>query len=232
MKFKEYLDGRIKIYNCDCADIMKTIEAKSIDLVLTDPPYGLNYDKIAYRNGGTNSKNAFALKTKYLNTDWDYLPEAYIFNDILKISKNQIIFGAEHLCLMLPPSRGWLVWDKHTGENSFSDCELAWTSFNKPIKKYDFVWTGMIQQNMKEKEKRVHPTQKPIKLFSKILNNYSQENDLIFDGFLGSGTTALACIQTNRRFIGTEINTYYFELACNRIEDELRQLDFFRIENH
>lgn len=215
-----------QIINTDCLDILKELPDKCIDLVLTDPPYGLHYDKIAAKNSGKIYKNAATKKNVYRFSDWDYIPEKIIFEEIFRVSKNQIIFGAEHLCLMFPNSRGWLVWDKHTGENRFSDCELAWTSFDKPIKKYDFVWSGMIQQNMKNKEIRIHPTQKPCGLFKKILNDFSSENDLILDCFSGSGTTAIACSDLKRRFICIEKDFDYWQKSLERLENFKKQLTF------
>jgi len=200
---------------------------KEIDLILTDPPYGLNYDKAAHKQSGTQHGKAAARKTKFHSTDWDILPEKKIFDEIFRISKNQIIFGAEHLCLLLPKSRGWIVWDKNTGDNNFSDCELAWSNFDKPIRKFFYTWNGMIQQNMADKEIRIHPTQKPTGLMNWCLLNNSREDDLIFDGFLGSGTTAISCIRTKRRLIGAELDPVYFEKMCERIETELRQGNLF-----
>ena len=206
-----------QIITGDCLEAMKLIPDKSIDLVLTDPPYGLGYDKQASVRGGQQYGNAAAPKKHYDLTDWDKLPSREYFNEIIRVSKNQIIFGGEHLCLMLPKSRGWIVWDKHTGENNFSDCELAWTSYDKPIKKYDWIWNGMIQQNMKEKEERYHPTQKPLGLFKKILFDYVKDDALVLDCFLGSGTTAVACKELDRRFIGIEKEPKYVAIAKERL---------------
>jgi site-specific DNA-methyltransferase (adenine-specific) len=227
MNKQEFLNGQIVLYNGDCLDVMRNLKDKEIDLVLTDPPYGLSYDKAAAKKSGKQYGKAAAPATKFHSTNWDILPDQKIFNELLRISKNQIIFGAEHLCLMLPKSRGWIVWDKNTGENNFSDCELAWTSFDKPIRKFFYTWNGMIQQNMADKEVRIHPTQKPTGLINWCLLNSSKENDLIFDGFLGSGTTAIACIRTKRRLIGCELDNEYFDKMCKRIEEELRQGNLF-----
>jgi site-specific DNA-methyltransferase (adenine-specific) len=223
MNKQEFLNGQIVLFNCDCIDVMRNLKDKEIDLVLTDPPYGLNYDRKVHKQSGKQYGKSKAKKTKFNSKNWDILPQKKIFDEILRVSKNQIIFGAEHFCLMLPKSRGWIVWDKNTGQNNFSDCELAWTSFNKPIRKFTYTWNGMIQQNMADKEIRIHPTQKPTGLMNWCLLNNSKENDLIFDGFLGSGTTAISCIRTKRRLIGCELDNEYFDKMCKRIEEELRQ---------
>lgn len=207
----------------DCLDVMKQIPDKSIDLVLTDPPYGINYDKSASKQSGKKLGNAATGKGEYKLTDWDNKLDSKYFKDIFRISKNQIIFGAEHLCLFFPQSRGWIVWNKFTGDNNFSDCELAWTSYDNPIRKYDFIWSGMIQQNMKNKEKRIHPTQKPIDLFGQLLRDYSKETDLILDCFSGSGTTAIACSKLNRNYICIEKDPDYHAASVKRLEDFKRQ---------
>lgn len=227
-KHQSWLDGRIVVINDDCQEIMKSFKDKEIDLILCDPPYGINYDvKAAKISGIDRTKNGKIFRKapagNYHKTNWDTAPNKSIFDEIFRISKNQIIWGGEHLCLNFPQSRAWIVWDKLTGENQFSDCELAWTSFDRPVRKFTFMWNGMLQGNMKDKEERIHPTQKPTALMNWCLLNNSQENDLIFDGFLGSGTTAIACIRTKRRLIGCELDAEYFDKMCDRIETELRQ---------
>lgn len=219
-KFKHHswLDGRIIAINGDCVDVMREIGDKEIDLVLTDPPYGIGVD------GGIGS-GVYAKKSNFEKKGWDNeSPENKIFEEIFRIEKNQIIFGANHFISKIPyDSSSWIVWDKDNGDNNFADCELAWTSHKTAVRKFRWKWQGMLQQNMKDKDFKIHPTQKPVALMSWCLNKYSKENDLIFDGFAGSGTTAIACIRTKRRFIGCELDKEYFEKACKRIETELRQ---------
>lgn len=170
-----------------------------------------------------------AKKSDFEKKGWDKKsPENKAFEELLRISENQIIFGANHFISKIPyDSSSWIVWDKDNGDNNFADCELAWTSHKTAVRKFRWKWQGMLQQNMKDKDVKIHPTQKPVALMSWCLNNYSQENDLIFDGFLGSGTTAIACIRTKRRLIGCELDPIYFEKACERIETELKQLTLF-----
>lgn len=137
-----------------------------------------------------------------------------------RVSKNQIIFGGNYFAENLSNSSCWIVWDKDNAESFFADCELAWTSFPTAIRKFKWKWMGMLQENMgNAKEFRHHPTQKPLALMEFCLQNYSKENDLILDCFLGSGTTAVACKKLNRRFIGIEISSDYCKIA----EDRLKQ---------
>ena len=228
---QEFLNGQIILHNADCVDVMRNIGDKEIDLVLTDPPYGgggnnhkwdnkkkgrfggrfAKYDIKATRTGGTCSK-------KYQETNnikhWDIAPEFEVFEEIFRISKEQIIWGGNYF--ELPATRCFLIWKKLTISENFSMAmaEYAWTSFNKNAKIFEFA---------PQDSTRFHPTQKPVQLINWCLNNHSKENDLIFDGFAGSGTTAISCIKTNRRFIGCELDKEYFEKACERIEIELRQ---------
>jgi len=215
---QEFLNGQIILHNADCVDVMRSIGDKEIDLVLTDPPYGIGVD------GGIGG-SVLAKKSDFEKKWWDKKsPENKVFDELFRVSQNQIIFGANHFISKIPyDSSSWIVWDKDNGNNNFADCELAWTSHKTAVRKFRWKWQGMLQENMKDKDVKIHPTQKPVALMSFCLNKYSKENDLIFDGFFGSGTTAISCIRTKRRFIGCELDKEYFEKACERIETELRQ---------
>jgi len=194
---------------------MKDIPDKSIDLVLTDPPYGIG----AYSNGNMGG-GVLAKQSQFKATEWDFeKPNRSYFDEIQRISKNQIIFGGNYFADILPASTCWIVWDKDNGQNNFADCELCWTSFKTAVRKYKFRWQGMLQEDMKHKEVREHPTQKPEKLIRKIIEDYSEEGQSILDPFLGSGTTAIACINTGRNFIGIEKDEEYFKIAQNRIRE-------------
>lgn len=217
---QEFLNGQIVLHNTDCVDVMREIGEKEIDLVLTDPPYGggcnagvggrfKKYENKIERSGGTwEEKYGKNIK------DWDFAPDENCFNEIFRISKEQIIWGGNYF--ELPATRCFLIWKKLTISENFSMAmaEYAWTSFNKNAKIFEFA---------PQDSTRFHPTQKPVQLINWCLNNHSKENDLIFDGFAGSGTTAISCIRTKRRFIGCELDKEYFEKACERIETELRQ---------
>ena len=211
-----------KCYLGDCLDIMRDMPDKCVDLVLTDPPYGIG--ECGAKN---HSRGFFAEPKKYTPKDWDFeKPSQIYFDEIQRISKNQIIFGGNYFADMLPSSSCWLVWDKDNGDTDFADCELCWTSFKSAVRKFKFRWNGMLQEDMKHKEVREHPTQKPVKLIEQIINKYSDEGMTIFDPFLGSGTTAIACINTGRNFIGIEKDEDYFNIAQKRVKEAQGQKRF------
>lgn len=202
------------IYNVDCYEALKDLPDKSIDLILTDPPYGINADY------GVGGYGASANTARHYEKGWDnQTPNQEIFNEILRVGKKIIIFGANYFTNKLPCNGHWIVWDKTSNisfKNPFSDCELAWTNIPKQIvKKYICVQQGFINED--KSQERIHPTQKPLKLFKKIIEDYTNENDLVLDCFLGSGTTAVAAKETGRRYIGFEIDKHYFEIAQDRI---------------
>lgn len=210
-----------KIINADCLDILKQLPDKCIDLVLTDPPYGIKADK--------GTKGFGSSKNRIYQAGWDNeTPEKMVFDEIKRISKNQIIFGGNYFTDKLEVSKCWIVWDK-VGENNFknpfSDVELAWTSFSKVCKKYLCIQQGFINED--KKQPRLHPTQKPLKLFECILKDYTNEGDLILDCFSGSGTTAIACHNLKRRFICIEKDPEYWKASIERLENHKKQLCLF-----
>ena len=212
-----------KILNMDCIDFLKNCPDNYFDLCCCDPPYG-----IGEAAGKNKSRGNKAIAKDYGNKDWDKsIPEKEIFNEILRVSKHQIIFGGNYFVEYLHNSPCWLVWDKNNGANDFADCELAWTNFKSAVRKYLWTWNGMLQHDMKNKDVRIHPTQKPLKLFEMILRDYSNENDLILDCFSGSGTTAIACHNLKRRFICIERDTDYYNASVERLKDAQSQLKLF-----
>lgn len=158
-----------EVANMDCMAFMAQFPDKFFDLAVVDPPYGINMDR-GKIGGGKKAK-----PKEYTKKDWDKsAPEIAYFQELRRVSKNQIIFGANHFISRNPiDSPCWIVWDKlNTGD--FADCELAWTSFDKSVKKFAFMWNGMLQGNMKRKEERIHPTQKPRALYAWIFENFSR----------------------------------------------------------
>lgn len=202
----------ISLRHGDCLELMKDIPDKSIDLMLTDPPYGKKADK------GTNGFGS--AKNRRYAGGWDSArPHKEVFDEMFRIAKNVIIFGANYFCDMFPPSNHWIFWDKKGDiafQNPFADGELIYTTFNKPIRRIVFKQQGFITDS---KDKRYHPTQKPTELIEKLILEYSTEGDAICDPFMGSGTTGVACVKTGRNFIGMEIDEHYFDIAKRRIEE-------------
>ena len=208
-----------RIMEGDCLEVMKQFPDKCFDLVLTDPPYG-----IGEAAGKNESRGCLAKSKDYGYSDWDdKIPDAAYFDEIFRVSKNQIIFGGNYF--ILPPSSCWLVWDKLNGKTDFADCELVWTSFDTAVRKFSFRWQGMLQEDMKHKEKRYHPTQKPVKLFMQIIEKYSQPGETILDPFLGSGTTAIAAYNTGRHCVGIEKIPAYVDIARERLAALPMRLD-------
>lgn len=214
---------KIEIWNDDCLNVLKNMPDKSVDLVLTDPPYGKMWTR------GKNGIGVDKISNENDKTTWDIKPTKEVFDEIMRVSKNQIIFGGQYFTDILLPSNCWIVWDKRgnfpRGEQiPFADCELAWTSFNKTIKKYTLVVQGFVNES---KDERVHPTQKPSEMIQNILKDFSKETDTILDPFMGSGTTGVACANLNRNFIGIEISKRYCEISEERIMRVLNQQKLF-----
>jgi len=206
------------LYCGDCLEIMPYLP--KVDLILTDPPYGIGESN--EKNASRKGKACIAMPTDFGHYDWDKEkidPEILVL--IKKISTNQIIFGGNYYGSVLGDTSCYLVWDKDNGKSDFADCELAWTSFNTAVRKFTWKWSGMLQQDMKHKEKRYHPTQKPIGLFHQILEKYSDSDMVILDPMLGSGTTAIVCERLNRRWVGIEQIKEYCEIAKQRLEKEV-----------
>ena len=161
--------------------------------------------------------------------DWDNSrPSNTLFEWILEISRFQIIWGGNYFADILPPSSCWLVWDKLNGEGSgYADCELAWTNMQKAVRRIQYRWAGMLQQDMKNKEERIHPTQKPIRVMKWCLEKLGDDVNSICDPFMGSGTTGISCANFGKKFIGIEKEPKYFDIACKRIEQAYAQPDLF-----
>ncbi len=216
----------IELINADCQDIMPKYEDNYFDLAVCDVPYGIGED-----GSKSKSREGFGLykgKTKYVAKNWDKsLPTKEYFNELIRISKNQIIWGANHFVSKIPyDSSCWIVWDKDNSTCDFADCELAWTSFKTAVRLHKYKWHGMLQQNMKHKEHRIHPTQKPIALYKWLLENYAEKGMKIFDSHMGSGSSAIAAHYYGCDFVGIEIDKEYFDAAKKRIEKETLQLEF------
>ena len=213
-KRAEYMKMELnKIYCMNCLEGLKQLEDNSIDLVVTDPPYG-----ILIGGSGKIGGSGIVEVKQYTPVTWDETPlSKEILKELIRISKNQILFGYNYYSDILPPTNGLIVWDKkcqNDWDDNFSDGEIAWTSFKRPLRIFRHLYMGALK---KEKEKRFHPTQKPLTLFRWLINKYSKETDIILDPFMGSGTTAVACKELGRNYIGFEISEEYCKIAEERL---------------
>ena len=207
--------------NCDCMEYLATCKDNAFELAIVDPPYGIDITNQSQGRGGGVAK-----KIEYAPKNWDKTapPEQY-FVELQRVSKNQIIWGANHFYAQ--NSSCWIVWDKENGASDFADAELAYTTFNTAVRMFRFKWAGMLQGDMKNKEKRIHPTQKPVKLYEWLLMNYAKEGDRILDTHLGSGSIALACHNLGFDLVGCELDEDYYDAACKRLKQHQAQQRMF-----
>ena len=202
----------IRLYNEDCLKQLKLTERNHYDLAIVDPPYGIEVNKMTLGSG------------KYKNTGkkWDSeTPPQEYFDELFRVSKNQIIWGANYMIDKIKrPSMGWVYWDKMNGNSDFSDGELAYTSFKRALRSYKHHLS-------QDRSKRFHPTQKPIKLYEWLLMNYAKEGDKILDTHLGSGSIAIACHNLGYDLTGYEIDKEYYEAATKRLKQHQAQIRMF-----
>lgn len=207
-----YQDEYVTIYHGDCREILPQLE--KVDLVLTDPPYGVDIAKIGKVGGSVLAEN-----TPHIPSDWD--KDRLNASDVallLNASREQMIFGGNYIADLLPPSNCWLIWDKRDNlpSNNFADCELIWTSLSSPVRMYSYLWQGMLQGDMKHKEYHYHPTQKPVSVMKWCILQAANGMRTILDPFMGSGSTLRASVDLNRKCIGIEIEERYCEIAAER----------------
>ena len=208
-----------EVYLEDCVKALKRFNDKHFDLAVVDPPYGIGASKGTW---GSSNKGKV---TDYGKKDWDNkIPDDEYFFELMRVSKNQIVWGGNYFGLR--PSSCWLVWDKLNSAD-FADCELAWTSFETAVRKFTYRWNGMLQQNMKDKEIRIHPTQKPVALYEWIFSKYAKEGDLILDTHLGSGSSRIAASKAGLQFVGFEVDAEYYDKQEKRFNDFKSQLRMF-----
>jgi site-specific DNA-methyltransferase (adenine-specific) len=203
--------SKIELLNIDCLPFMKQCKDKQFDLAIVDPPYGIGMD-------GNNNWSG----SKHEVKDWDNdAPSKEYFNELMRISKNQIVWGANHFISRMPiDSKCWIIWDKKNDGFSFADAEMAWTSFDTAVRFFRY-------HRGQQTDKRIHPTQKPKELYRWILKKYAKEGDLIFDSHLGSGSIAVACDDMGFDLVATEIDKDYFDKANKRIDLARRQQTLF-----
>ncbi len=197
--------------NCDCMDLMKQMPDKFIDLCIVDPPYGIGGDAL---HTDRSLKGAGKLKNRAINifqTKWDVSPTNDYFNELFRISKNQIIWGGNYFDL--GRTRGFIVWDKVQPWENFSQVEYAWSSFECPSSLYKF-------DSKRDKTERIHPTQKPIALYRWLLQRYAKLGDKVFDSHVGSASSLIACHLEGFEYVGCELDADYYKSASERLEKE------------
>ena len=215
-----------EVYLEDCVTALKRYADNHFDLAIVDPPYGIGMSK------GTMSSNKtkkITAKRDYTSKDWDSsIPTKEYFDELFRVSKNQIIWGGNYMIEHLNNTSCFVVWDKKSNDGSnFADAELAWTSFKTAVRVFKYDWVGFGYLNNPQKEKKIHPTQKPVQLYTWLLQNYAKEGDLILDTHLGSGSSRIAAYKGGFNFVGFEIDKEYYEKQEKRFNDFKSQLRLF-----
>ena len=202
------LTDKIKIYNEDCLEAMKLIPDNAYDLAIVDPPYGI----------GISSN---PVRQQHIKKDWySSIPNEEYFTELKRVSREQIIWGGNYFLDYLKSSQCFIIWDKKQPfDFSLAMCEMAWSSFSKPAK--------MFRYSVLSERGKIHPTQKPVKLYEWLLDNYAKEGDKILDTHLGSGSNAIACHNRGFDLTAYEIDKDYFEATSKRIKDHIAQLTLF-----
>lgn len=209
----------INLHLGDCVEAMSEMKDNAYDLAIVDPPYGIKQD-----GKSNHSRGKLAQATLFTPKDWDNsIPSAHYFFELMRVSKNQIIWGWNYFVCYLNDCPAYIVWDKDNS-GDFSDCESAYYSKKGGARLFKWRWNGMLQQDMKNKEKRIHPTQKPVALYKWLLKNYAKEGDKILDTHLGSGSIAIACHDGGFSLDAWEIDKDYYNLALNRFNTHKKQL--------
>lgn len=221
-----------EFYNMDCMEGMKLISDKYFDLAIVDPPYFEGPNRHKYYGSSINKLN-IKRKDYLVIDDWS-IPDNEYFKELIRVSKQQIVWGINHFDIYLGPGR--IIWDKVNGESTFSDCEIAYCSIHNKTKQFRYMWNGMMQGksisegyimqgDKSKKEVKIHPTQKPINLYRWILMNYAKQGDKILDTHVGSASSLIACHEMGYDFLGFELNEEMYKLASNRLNDVMGQLN-------
>ena len=206
----------INITNEDNMKLMARYPDNHFELAIVDPPYGI---------GAANMQMGNNAKKKWNKKDWDKnTPNKEYFDELKRISKNQIIWGGNYF--ELQPSKCWVIWDKNNGDSDFADGEMAWTSFNKPMRIRKQHWCGSAS-NWEDTKGKIHPTQKPIALYEWLLMNYAKEGDKILDTHLGSGSIAIACHNLKYDLTACELDKEYYTAALKRLKQHQSQTTLF-----
>jgi site-specific DNA-methyltransferase (adenine-specific) len=224
----------LTITNEDCMDMMARYPDRHFDLAVVDPPYGIGADSAAAkkRHGYVGSRIIPSRVWELKN--WDIAPPQRYFDELFRVSSNQIIWGGNYFMDKIKRNSScWIAWDKQCPDGlKFADAELAWTSFKTRTRLFSYAWIGFSQgilgaSTSKNKEHRIHPTQKPVKLYKWLLGNYAKPGQRILDTHMGSGSIAIACHDLGFDLTACELDADYFNAAMERIEAHRKQGTLF-----
>ena len=209
--------GNLTFYNADNLEIMMGMKDNEFNLAIVDPPYGINISSA----GGYYHVKGKGQVNPHTNKDWDSgIPNSVYWEELFRVSKNQIVWGGNYMTEFLSPSRCWIFWDKMKSVDNYADGELAWTSFDRNTKKIQIQHNGFLTKDGKS----IHPTQKPVALYDWLIKNYAKQGDKILDTHLGSGSIAIAIEKANRinnmglHFTGIELDEDYYNAALQRFK--------------
>lgn len=223
----------INLIHADCMDVLRNTPDLAYDIVIADPPYGINASKYMVKSAtcktDTNAiQKGFKPKQHFDKKDWDSQPpDAEWFAEIKRVSKHQIIWGANYFPQHLAASKGWIYWRKNAMSKNplFSDGELAYTSFTtNRLREFNYGWIGLGYLNNPQKEKKIHPTQKPVALYMWLYQEFCDYDWSILDTHLGSGSSAIAADMCGMRFTGIEKDADFYSAAKNRLKQHQKQL--------
>lgn len=222
----------MKITNEDNMDLMARYDDNHFDLAIVDPPYGIGFvDGNTTAKGKSGKANTFSNKQHHIKKEWDNKrPSIIYFKELQRVSKNQIIWGGNYFADLLPPKKSWIYWDKkitNANNKNYSDGELAYTSFNCILRKFTYDWIGFGYLNNPQRQKKIHPTEKPIKLYEWLLMHYAKEGDKILDTHLGSGSIAIACHNLGFDLTACELDKEYYDAAMKRLHNHQLQQKLF-----
>lgn len=212
------------VFNEDCMIGMARYPDLFFDLAIVDPPYGIGEDGRKNHTRGELAKAAnYSSFSRYDNA----IPDSGYFTELARVSKNRIIWGGNYFIDHLSSTSCVVIWDKDNGDNDFADCELAWTSFDTAVRKFKYRWNGMLQEDMKNKEKRIHPNHKPIALYKWLLAKYGNGGGYILDTHMGSQSSRIAAFKMGFDYVGFELDPDYFIAGNKRFAEQTAQAALF-----
>ena len=217
------MSAKIDLHNTDCMEYLATLDDNAFDLAIVDPPYGIGEDGRKGIRTSPSRPNSYKREPKYKAKGWDNKPPSIeFFSALLRVSRQVIIFGANHFIENIPSANSscWIVWDKKNEGTDFADCELAWSNMKTAVRKF----RAHKFEGTRGGKDCIHPTQKPVKLYEWLLMNYAKEGDRILDTHLGSGSIAIACHNLGFDLVGCELDTDYFKAAKKRLQQHQSQL--------